>query len=217
VKDFVGREQEIATISATLAAGTNVLLSGKFGIGRTSLMHRVAAECDGRLRFVFGSCSRTPAAVCSQLASQISPPRRSWRRVDEVAYRKARRRLLDAARHAAPPVVFVLDDVAKMTAARWNFAQFLSSEPSLRIVVIVESLLPEVDVTRLRACLYPSIHLRLGRLPALRSHEFFERVSGRVGIGWSRDQIRGLAVRGGGYPLAMVEAAVEAVNRRRGR
>jgi hypothetical protein len=215
--DFVGREQEIAQIATALAAGTNVVLSGTFGVGRTSLVHQVAAESRGVWQFVFADFSRPPAAVCRQLVLQLCPLRRSRRWNEEPPYRKARRRLLDAAREAAPSVVFVLDDVARMTPAKWEFVSVLTGAPQLRVVVVVESFLPESDVTRLRACLYPSVRLHLGRLPAPRSHEFFERVSTRIGLGWSRDQIRGLAVRGGGYPLAMVEAAAEAVTRRRGR
>ena len=215
--DFVGREREIARIAATLAAGTNVVLSGKFGIGRTSLVRQVAASSNGRWHFLFGDCSRPPAAVCRQLLSQLSRRRRSGQRIEELAFREARRRLLNTACDAASPLVFVLDNVARMTPGRWEFVRFLSGAFRLRVVVIVESFLSESDVTRLRACLYPSIRLQLGRLPAPRSQEFFERVSGRIGLGWSRDQIRGLAVRGGGYPLAMAEAAAEAVTRRRGR
>jgi len=215
--EFVGREHEIAQTAATLAAGRNVVLSGKFGMGRTSLVRQVAADSRGRWKFFFGDCSQPPAAVCRQLASQLSRPRHSGRRIEEPAYREARRRLLDAAREAAPPAVFVLDNVARMTPAKWEFLRFLSGAPRLRFVVVVESFLPESDVTRLRACLYPSIRFRLGRLPAPRSHEFFERVSTRIGLGWSRDKIRGLVVRGGGFPLSMVEAAAEAVARGRGR
>lgn len=215
--EFVGREREIEQIATALAAGMNVVLSGKFGMGRTSLVRQVAASSNGRWQFVFGDCSRPPAAVCRQLAFQLCPLRRSRRRTEEPPYSKARRRLLDAGREAAPQAVFVLDDVARMTPAKWEFVSALTGAPRLRVVVVVESFLPESDVTRLRACLYPSIRFNLGRLPASRSHEFFERVSTRIGLGWSRDQIRGLAVRGGGYPLAMVEAAAEAVTRRRGR
>jgi hypothetical protein len=215
--EFVGREREIARIAATLAAGTNVILSGKFGIGRTSLVRQVAASSNGRWHFLFADFSRPPAAVCRQLGSQLARPLRSGRRVEELPYRKARRQLLDAARRITPPAVFVLDNVARMSHAKWEFVRFLSGVSRPRLVVVVESFLPESDLKRLRACLYPSIHLRLGRLPAPRTHEFFERVSGRRGLGWSRDEIRGLAVRGGGYPLAMAEAAAEAVTRRRGR
>ncbi len=215
--DFVGREREIAEIASALQAGTNVVLSGKFGMGRTSLVHHVAANSDGRWQFIFADCSRPPAAICRQLASQLCPPRRSRRWAEEPAYRKARRQLLDAARWATPPAVFVLDNVARMTPAKWELVRFLSGASRLRIAVVVESFLPEADVERLRVFLYPSIRLDLGRLPVPQSHEFFERVSGRIGLGWSRDQIRGLAVRGGGYPLSMVEAAAEAVTRWRGR
>jgi hypothetical protein len=215
--DFVGREREIAEIASALQADVNVVLSGKFGMGRTSLVRQVAANCRHRMQFVLSDFSRPPASVCRQLGSQLARPLWSARRVEELAYRKARRQLLDAARRAKPPAVFVLDNVARMTPAKWDLVRFLSGASRPRIVVVVESFLPEADVERLRAFVYPSICLRLGRLPARRSHEFFERVSGRIGLGWSRDQIRGLAVRGGGYPLAMVEAAAEAAAHRRSR
>jgi PAS domain-containing protein len=217
VTDFVGREREIAEIASALKAGTNVVLSGKFGMGRTSLLQQVASSAHGRLQIVFADFSRPPASVCRQLASQLSRPRRLWQRIEEPSYREDRRRLLDAAREVSPQAVFVLDNVARMTPAKREFLRFLSEEPSLRFVAVVESFLPEADVTRLRACLYPSIRLRLGRLSAPRSHEFFERVSRRNGLRWNPDLIRGLAIRGGGYPLAMVEAATEAATRGRGR
>lgn len=213
--DFVGREREIAEVAAALKAGTNVVLSGKFGMGRTSLVEQVAAGFRGRRQFVFADFSRPPAVVCRQLGSQLAGRLRSGQRADELPYRKARRQLLDTACRAKPPAVFVLDNVARMTAARWEFMKTLSGLSSLRLVVVVESFLPEADVRRLRAFLYPSIRLDLGRLPVPQSHVFFERVSTRIGLGWSSDQIQGLAARGGGFPLAMVEAAAEASTRRR--
>ncbi len=213
--EFVGREEEISRISTTLAAGTNVVLTGKFGIGRTSLVRRVAAETNGRWHFIFGDFSCPPAVVCRQVASQILRPLRTWRRLEEPPYRQNRRQLLEAARKATPPFVLVLDNVRRMTVARWDLVRFLSREARLRIVIIVESFLPESDVARLRTNLYPSIRVQLGRLPARESHEFFERVSRRNGLGWSGDRIRALAARGGGFPLAMAEAAAEAATRGR--
>jgi len=215
--EFVGREREIEQVAFALGAGTNVVLSGKFGMGRTSLLQQVAAKSRNRWQFVFGDCSRPPATVCRQLSCPLSRPRRLWQRIEEPAYREARRRLLKAAREAAPPPVFVLDNVARMTPAKWELLRFLSGASRLRFVVIVESFLPESDLKRLRTCLYPSIRLHLGRLSRSQSHEFFERVSTRIGLGWSREKIRGLVARGGGFPLSMVEVAAEAATRGRGR
>lgn len=79
----------------------------------------------------------------------ISPRRRSR---EPAPYRSVRTRLARDRRVSGIPVV-VLDDIGRLTHAKWELLRFLTGTPRLRIVAIVESFLPDRDVTRLRAVL----------------------------------------------------------------
>lgn len=205
---FVGREAERRAVRKAVEAGQGVVLRGRFGIGRTALVRQVAVDLGSRWRFVFVDFRETPASVCVQVADALLvPPRR--RSPTPGTYRANRSRLSKGRRVPGKPVV-VLDDIGHLTCAKWDFLRFLTRLPELRIVAIVEAFLPESDVTRLRAVLYPSVGLDLAHLPLPASLSFFAEASDRYSLGWDPAHLRLLATSRGGYPLEMALAVAAA-------
>jgi len=70
---FVGRENEIKQIIKALRRGDNVILTGKYGIGRTSLVKHIADTTRDRWRFIFVNFSQTPGRVCGYLIEELLP------------------------------------------------------------------------------------------------------------------------------------------------
>jgi len=205
---FIGREAERKAVGKALEAGQGVVLRGRFGIGRTALVRQVADDLGPRWRFVFVDSRETPASVCVRLVDALLvPPRR--RPLTPGTYRANRSQLSKGRRVPGKPVV-VFDDIGHLTYAKWDFLRFLTKLPQLRLVAIVESFLPECDVTRLRAVLYPSIGLDLAHLSLAASLAFFAEASDRYALGWGPAHLRLLATSRGGYPLEMSLAVAAA-------
>ncbi len=205
---LTGREHELATVRRALAEGRSVVVRGPFGIGRTSLLRALAAEAGPGWRFLFVSLGETPKAVCLRVLEGLVAPRRG-RAAAPGGYREVRRRISQG-RLASGTSVLVLDDIGRLTTAKWELLRFLAAVPALRVVAIAESFLPGPDVTRLRAVLYPSVWVELGHLSLDASVRYFTEASERHGLGWSDEHVRMLATSRGGYPLEMVEAVARA-------
>ena len=205
---FVGREAERGRLRAALQAGQGVVVAGRYGIGRTALVREVEAELGAKWRFVFVDFRETPAVVGARIADSILvPPRKRSR--GSATYRSIRARLVRDRRLLGIPVV-VVDDIGHLTSAKWELLRFLTGAPRLRIVAITESFLPERDVARLRAVLYPSIRLELSHLPLPASLSYFADASDRYALGWDAAHQRLLATSRGGYPLEMALAVAAA-------
>ncbi len=205
---FVGRERERALLRNALDAGQGVVLRGRYGLGRTALVRAVADELGPAWRFVIVDFREPPARVCAQFAAMLLvPPRR--RSQTPATYRGMRCWLAKGRRVPGTPVL-VLDDIGRLTPAKWRLLRFLSSLPRLRIVAIVEPFFPAREIMRLRVALYPSVELELHRLPLEASMRFFADASARYGLGWSDERVRLLATSRGGYPLEMTETVARA-------
>jgi len=71
MKMFFGRQSETKQFIASLSSGRNVILSGKYGMGRTSLVRHVGRNMQGKWKFLFADFSKTPDQVCRELVSQL--------------------------------------------------------------------------------------------------------------------------------------------------
>ena len=80
-------------------------------------------------------------------------------------------------------------------------------ESDLLFIAITESFLPETDLFRLRATLYPADVLTLHNLKRKETVTFFRNFSQRKRLGWSENFIQMLAASTGGYALLMQEIA----------
>lgn len=203
--DFVGRTREIAALRRLLRQGMNVLLTGRYGVGRSRLTREFAAHFSATWQFLFIDFSRPVSRSLNEALRQAgsSPGTRG---------RKSYTRLIDAKEtlfaddgDARLPRVLVLDDIGKLTPRKLAFLEDLRQADSLLFIAVVENALPEADLFRLRALLYPSAVLPLGNLGHAETAEFFRLASRRYRLGWDEPTIQGLARAANGYPWWMVE------------
>lgn len=194
---FVGRTHELRRLARLLDEGRNVVLTGVYGSGRTTLLRQFAGKERSR-QFVFWD-SRN-----SQRALRIT--------VEKLyAVRTVHNRPGDR----TPPVV-VIDDVVQVTTQRLRSLRELLRAHRCQIIVIVEGSVPRGDVTRLRVALDAARLVGLGPLSRSATERYFSLVAREHNLGWNLDEIRSTARSTHGHPLIMratLEAAV-AANRR---
>lgn len=201
---FVGREMETRTIQRGLRRGENVILSGRYGIGRTRLVHHVAAVSAPHLKFVFADFSGPTADVARALWRQIG--RQSKTAADALGFKGVVARPADLAR-GSRNIVVVFDNIARLTVPKRRFIPSLTLFGQLRYIAIVDSYLPQAHFICLKGCLVPSVHLDLKYLLISEVCRYFAAISGKYGRDWDPGMIEGMASATGGYPLAMTQRA----------
>ncbi len=203
--DFVGRSREIVALRRLLRQGNNIVLRGRYGVGRSRLTREFAARFSSTWQFLFLDFSRPVSRSLNEALRRASLPRgRSGRR--------RCRRLIDAKEILSPDPhvavllrVLVLEDIGKLSPRKIAFLEDLRQGGSLQFIAVVESSLPETDFFRLRALLYPSAVLTLGNLGHAATVAFFRLASRRCRLGWDEPTLQGLARAANGYPWWMVE------------
>jgi hypothetical protein len=213
---FVGREKEAKQIIKALERGENVILTGKYGMGRTSLIKKVAEVTQGRWRFVFVDFSQTPGRVCQLLMDELLPKSKGKKRGEILGYKANRFRIshldfLDRRSH-----VLVLDNIAHLSAQKLDLIQYLISGGQFRFVAIVEAFVPENDLFRLRAWLRPALRVELPHLRVQNAREFFQYAAMKHHLNWTKSQIESLAEATRGYPLGMREVVNRGIASSRG-
>lgn len=207
---FVGRERETARILAAVSAGRHVVITGKFGMGKSALARHAAGLAASVRPFLFASASLSPARICEALVSQLPTRRgaRATRRPPAGSYLSLRAQLVAAPREGAAPVV-VLDDVSRVTAPKAALVRHLVLS-GIPLIVLLDTGLPERDWKRLLAWLEPSEKIRLGPLSLADSTDLLERLSMAGQLGWSREEIAAWARASSGYPPRLQEIASRA-------
>ena len=208
---FVGRERESAHVRADLEAGRSVVLTGIWGIGRTSLARHVANEMAKDWIFVFADCERGPGDVWRDLFAAIFPraQARRWNQVRSLKWTRFRvlnQRLEDPRRH-----VLVLDNIAQLSAPRLEVLRRLRER--YLVVAIAEEFLPEQAKGTLCTALWARSPLRLGPLRRTATMAFFEECSRRHGFEYGAGEVQGLARATSGFPLGMAEAIAAQLRR----
>lgn len=208
---LVGREKEAALVRDAVSAGRHVVVTGKFGMGKTALSRHVAELVGPAHPFLFASFSVGPARICEVLVSQLPASRRTKapRKSGRVSYLSLRARLVVARRKGPTPVV-VLDDVFRVTAPKAALVRTLALG-GIPLILLVDTGLPERDRKRLLAWLEPSERLHLGPLSQAASADLLERLAKRQGRRCSVEQIESLARASGGYPPHLHEMAARAM------
>ena len=210
---FVGREKEIGQIKEALEGGNNVIVSGKYGIGRTSLIKHIADVMNDQWRFVFVDFSKTPGSVCNYLLAELFPIHGFDH--EHLRYRPSRFRIATLALEDHRKHVLVLDNVAKLSAQKLDLIRYLTWEKRFQFVSIAESFLPTNGLFRLRVWMNPSILITLHHLMTSSVVQFFQQLSKEHQLGWTEGQIKNLAEVTGGYPLRMQEIALRELERKR--
>jgi MoxR-like ATPase len=202
---FAGRENETSDILRSLAEGKNIIISGKFGIGRTALMKHAADIARGKFQFVFVDFSKTAGEVCRRLLASLSPHQKYKRIKNEITYRAGRFMLANIKLKSKKPCVIVLDNIAKLTPQKSAFINYLASEKRFRFAAIVETFLPAEDLLRLRTQLTPLHTIVLKRLNLEATAGIFRHFSQKYGFRWTEEHILSLAKTAAGYPLGAME------------
>lgn len=202
---FVGRERDIARLEAALEAGENVILSGKLGMGKTTLLEEFRARSGESV--AIADLSAGPGSACLRLARELSGRRvLSLRRKRYLALRAALSELAPRSRE----FVVALDDAdlgtrtrGTISAARLDLVRHLAGNPALRLVVVCEAEGRGQGFDRLRAWLQPARDLRLERLPLASARQYFKDLRESLDLTWPPGRLEVLARASQGYPLAM--------------
>jgi len=210
---FVGREKEIGQIREVLEEGKNVIVSGKYGMGRTRLIKHISEMMRKETRFLFLDFSETPGKLCERLVTELWPQRKRKGRDQFSRYRSARFRIVSLNLNDRRKHVLVLDNIAKLSAQKLDFIRYLAWEKRFQFVAIMESFMSKEDLLRLRVQLFPAEIMRLQRLDQMDVFAFYQQLSERHGLDWTVGHLKNLAEITGGYPLRMEEIALRELGR----
>ena len=212
---FVGREKEIGQIKEALEGGKNVIVSGKYGMGRTSLIKHVAEMMQKGWRFLFLDFSETPGKLCQHLIAKLWPQKECRGRDEFSKYRSARFRIVTLDFNDSRKHVLVLDNIAKLSAQKLDFIRYFAWEKRFQFVAIVESFVSDDDLLRLRVRLYPTDIIMLQHLDKRNVYQFYQNLSEGYRFHWTEGHIKNLAEITGGYPLRMQEIALRELRKKR--
>jgi len=182
-----------------------MIITGKYGIGKTSLVTQTAKLHGQTWRFLFADFSHTPAEMCHDLLAALRSPRPSRKYTQYVPYKQARSLIMDLASKDARQCVIVLDNIATITPQKLALMRYLAWDTHILFVALAERFLPEDDLFRLRTYLFPSNSMSLRHLSTTHTAEFFRYCATKYRFRWSESDIRMLTLTTKGYPLAMRE------------
>ncbi len=202
---FVGREKEIKVIIKTLERDTNIVLLGKYGIGRTALMKHMANTSQGPWRFFHVDFSQTPKEVCNTLLTQLCPGYYHKNNGRYETYQKSRFQIAHLELPDKRKPILILDNIARLSSHKLQFLNYLATEKQFGFIAIVEQFLPEQDLLRLRVAISPAIRLNLNNLNMRNTQEFFHKYSQKYHLNLTSNRIKAVSEITNGYPLAMKE------------
>ena len=205
MKMFFGRQIETKQLIASLSSDRNVILSGKYGMGRTSLVRHVGRIMQGKWKFLFADFSKTPDQVCRELESQLKREIIYKKKAEPVRYKSRRRRLAAAASKDPVRHVLVLDNIAKLTAQKLSLIRYWVMEGSFLFVAVTETFIAESELLALRLALLPADVMQIRRMQMKDSMEMIRACAERFKLSWTDQQLRAAALVTRGYPLGIVE------------
>ncbi len=202
---FVGREKETKQIIKALKRGDNVILMGKYGIGRTSLAKHIADITPNRWRFIFIDFSQTPGKVCRHLMDRLLDGKSSKEYGKALGYKSIRFRISTLAFADQREPVLVLDNIEKLSTQKLDLIRCLAMTKRFRFVAILENFLREDKLFSLRAWLTPAFLTKVSYLSRQNGREFFHHYAAKHRLPWTESEINSIAEITGGYPLGMKE------------
>ena len=202
---FFGRKKEISEIINALKKRKHIVITGKYGIGKTGLAKHLSDITQQRCRFVFTDFSKTPSTVCNEILWKVFLKKQPEHRRKYIKYKTARSLIADLTLKDNRQPVIVLDNISELSHQKLAFLQRIVFSKKLLFIAITEGFLPERDLFQLRACLMPSHLIKLGNLGAKDAVDFLRHVSRKNSLDWSEKHIRMLAEVTGGYPLGIKE------------
>lgn len=212
---YIGREREAKKIIKLLNDGYNVILRGKYGIGRSSLVRHVARIHGNDRGFIFVDFSETPGRMCERILKSFRARQPSVRREKIRKYRSNSKKISTMDRIDGKKHILVLDNIGKITRQRLNMLTSINAEKHYQFIAIAEDFLPEKDLFLLRANLLPSKLIKIGYMKIDDTLKVFRSFSSKNNLGWNEHQVRSFAELSGGYPLGMKEIMDRALRRGR--
>ncbi|MDI6742252.1 MAG: hypothetical protein QMD11_05860 [Smithella sp.] len=201
---FAGRKKEIKRIVQLLRSGKNVILQGKYGIGRTSLIKEISLLLSDENQFSFADFSQTPNTICNELTKQLGLPARLKNSGEKMRYKSLRHRIANCVcspdRH-----IIVFDNIVKLTHQKIILLRHLIMGNRFQFIAIAENFISTDDLSQLRALLLPAEVLSLNYLKHDETISFLRLYSNQYNLKWSDDYMHGLALVLKGYPLSMIE------------
>ena len=119
--DFVGRKREIAAVVRSLKQGRNVVLTGRFGVGRSRLVKHISKLHSDSWQFLFADFSKPASQSCNDLIHQLIPHQSSSRRKRYTRLMYARDILLREKLATNLPRMVVLDNIGKISQQKLAF------------------------------------------------------------------------------------------------
>ena len=202
---FRGRKREIAAINSELGKEKNIILTGKFGIGKTTLVKKISQIAGERWLFLFSDFSETPSKVCQDLLKALKPKRSVRDRKKYIDYKKCRSMISEIVSKSERQCVIVLDNIEKLTPRKLDLIRYWEWKRSCLFIAIPEHFLSKEDINQLRICLYPSRVINLRYISAEQTRRFFQDCAARYQLQWTESDIHMLSLASKGYPLGMKE------------
>ncbi len=202
---FVGRKNETSHIMRELQQGNNIVLGGKYGIGRTSLIKEIASLLQDGWQFIFVDFSQTPGKMSKKLMKELHILKINKQTGKQFGYKSMRYRIANVKSPKREKTIIVFDNIAKLTPQKIIFLRHLILEKHFQFVAITENFLPANDLMLLKAQLFPVDTVSLGHLKDEDVISFIGLHSEKYHLNWSIDYICSLAALTGGYPLGIIE------------
>ena len=202
---FIGRKNEASYIIRELQQGNNIILGGKYGIGRTSLVRHLASTFLNEWKIVFVDFSQTPGKMSKKLMKELRISSRLKKTGKKMGYKSMRYRIATIGSSTINKPVIVFDNVAKLTPQKIIFLRYLIEEEHFQFIAIAENFLPANDLMLLKAQLIPVYTISLHYLKDEDVISFIRLYSEKNHLDWSDAYIHSLAYLAKGYPLGMIE------------
>ena len=201
---FAGRKSEQKRIIESLNDGKNVILSGKFGIGRTTLIKEIANTMSVERKFVFVDFNQAPCRMSKILFKELDlSAKRKYKK--KLKYTSMRYLIANMGLSKRQPPVIVLDNIAKITAHKKIFLRHLISEQNFQFIAIADNFIPQEDLCVLKSLLIPFTILTLHNLKTKDVEILLYYYTERYNFHWTNDYIHDLAKISDGYPLILAE------------
>ena len=201
---FIGRKNEASHMIRELQQGNNIILGGKYGTGRTSLVRHLASTFLNEWKIVFVDFSQTPGKMSGKLMKELGLKARFKKTGKKMGYRSMRYCISNFESSKRKQTVIVFDNIAKLTNQKIIFLKYLVQEKHFQFIAIVENFLSARDLECLKAILLPANYLLLRNLKRNDVASFIQLYSDKHNFNWSDNYIQDLTAVAGGHPLSIM-------------
>lgn len=206
---FVGRKSEKRKIIESLEEGKNIILGGKYGIGRTSLAKEISRFMFDKRKFVFVDFSQTPGKMSEKLMKELGLSVKLKKKSTNMNYKSMRYRIANVKISNKQNPVIVFDNIAKITSAKIIFLRHLLLEQHFQFLAIIKNFLPKKDLSELKVQLVPEETLILRYLKVNDVENLLRNFANQLHFNWTNHYIHNLAILSDGYPLGLAEMLKE--------